>query len=116
MSSGLSNEVYLSEENKSDYDCDEEIPSDDWFYGKLYFPVKNIESLIEIMSKGLKKFIDTQNLGDCPPEDLGSTIDLWFDHDSLRNDYFDHLVDEKDFDQFCVTVIFNATGVNIDTK
>ena len=42
------------------------------------------------------------------PEDLCHTLDLWCQHDSERNNYFDYLIDGPvSFDDFSVNVITN---------
>lgn len=88
---------------------EEEMPEDQYFYGKLTEPVKDIDTLIEIMSNGIKsynKYAETRN--DISIIDFADIIDSWFDHDSVRNDYFDHLLKNNDFDKFTEDVISKA--------
>ena len=97
------------------FDEEEESPPDTWFYGELTEPVKDVDALTKIMVKGIKKFkkyLEVSELEEvCKSEELSrffSTIDLWFDHDSLRNKYFDELIKEHEFDAFCSRVISQA--------
>ncbi len=94
------------------FDEEEESPPDTWFYGELTEPVKDVDALTKIMVKGIKKFkkyLEVSELEEvCENEELSSTIDLWFDHDSLRNKYFDELIKEHEFDAFCSRVISQA--------
>lgn len=95
---------------------DEESPSDKWFYGELTEPVKDVDALTKIMVEGIKRYkryLEVSELEEvCENEELSSTIDLWFDHDSLRNNYFDTLVKDDEFDAFCSRVISQAFGNN----
>ena len=94
------------------FDEEEESPPDTWFYGELTEPVKDVDALTKIMVEGIKKFkkyLEVSELEEvCENEELSSTIDLWFDHDSLRNKYFDELIKEHEFDAFCSRVISQA--------
>ena len=97
------------------FDEEEESPPDTWFYGEITEPVKDVDTLTNIMVKGIRKFkkyLEVSELEEvCKSEELSrffSTIDLWFDHDSLRNNYFDELIKEHEFDAFCSRVISQA--------
>ena len=96
------------EEVKS-FDEEEESPPDTWFYGELTEPVKNVDTLTNIMVEGIRKFkkyLEASELEEvCENDELSSIIDLWFDHDSLRNKYFDELIKEDEFDTFYSRVI-----------
>tara|TARA_B110000259_G_scaffold176492_1_gene212699 strand:+ start:2618 stop:3109 length:492 start_codon:yes stop_codon:yes gene_type:complete len=96
--------------SESCYSLDEEeMPEDQFFYGKLTESVKNIDTLVEIMSNGIKsykKHMETKN--DTATIDFADILDSWFDHDNLRNNYFDHLLKDKDFDKFAEVVISKA--------
>lgn len=75
-----------------------EFPSDRFFYGELTEKVSNIDELIEIMSRGilkLKNYMKTTEKVDVLPEDLVTTLDYWFQHDSERENYFDYLISEQ---------------------
>lgn len=94
------------------FDEEEESPPDTWFYGELTEPVKDIDALTKIMVEGIKRFkkyLEVSELEEvCENEELSSTIDLWFEHDSDRDNYFDKLVKEDEFDAFCSRVISQA--------
>ena len=94
------------------FDEEEESPPDTWFYGELTEPVKDVDTLTNIMVEGIRKFkkyLEVSELEEvCENDELSSTIDSWFDHDSLRNNYFDELVKEDEFDAFCSRVISQA--------
>ena len=91
---------------------EEESPPDQWFYGELTEQVKDVDVLTNIMVEGIKKFkkyLEVSELEEvCENEDLSSTIDLWFDHDSLRNNYFYELFKEDEYVAFCSRVISQA--------
>ena len=97
-------------EPESDSD-EEELPCDTFFYGSLNDKVVSLDELSVIMTKGLKKFKDymlEKEGEEMLPEDLCHTLDLWCQHDSERNNYFDHLInDPVSFDNFSVNVITN---------
>ena len=97
-------------EPESDSD-EEEFPCDTFFYGSLDDKVVSLDELSVIMTKGLKKFKDymlEKEGEEMLPEDLCHTLDLWCQHDSERNNYFDHLInDPVSFDDFSVNVITN---------
>ena len=94
------------------FDEEEESPPDTWFYGELTEPVKDVDALTKIMVEGIKRFkkyLEVSELEEvCENDELSSTIDSWFDHDSLRNKYFDELIKEDEFDAFCSRVISQA--------
>ena len=97
-------------EPESDSD-EEEFPCDTFFYGSLDDNVLSLDELSVIMTKGLKKFKDymlEKEGEEMLPEDLCHTLDLWCQHDSERNNYFVHLIDNPvSFDDFSVNVITN---------
>ena len=77
-----------------------EFPPDRFFYGDLTEKVSNIDELIEIMSRGilkLKNYMKTTEKVEVTPEDLVTTLDYWFQHDSERENYFDYLISEQPF-------------------
>ena len=94
------------------FDEEEESPPDTWFYGELTEPVKDVDALTKIMVEGIKRFkkyLEVSELEEvCENDELSSTIDSWFDHDSLRNKYFDEIIKEDEFDAFCSKVISQA--------
>ena len=63
------------------------------------------------MRKGINKYTNSMEkaFGYAPSDDaLRVQLDLWFQHDSERNDYFDHLIDENSnhsFDKVCKLII-----------
>jgi len=99
---------YSEPETDSD---EEEFPCDTFFYGSLDDKVVSLDELTIIMTKGLKKFKDymlEKEGEEMLPEDLCHTLDLWCQHDSERNNNFDHLInDPVSFDDFSVNVITN---------
>jgi hypothetical protein len=48
-----------------------------------------------------------------PKDDLSSLLDLWLEHDSLRENRFDHLFveDDQDLDEIVDSVIDNTVGL-----
>jgi hypothetical protein len=75
-----------------------EFPPDRFFYGDLTEKVSNIDELIEIMSRGilkLKNYMKTTENVEVTPEDLVTTLDYWFQHDSERENHFDYLISEQ---------------------
>ena len=106
-----SNKKYRNySEPDSDSD-DEEFPSDTFFYGLLNKKIVSLEELSIIMTKGLKKFKDYMLVKEGEvilKENLCYTLDLWCQHDSDRNNYFDYLFDgEVSVDNFLLEVIRN---------
>ena len=106
-----------------------EFPPDRFFYGELTEKVSNIDELIEIMSRGilkLKNYMKTTEKVDVLPEDLVTTLDYWFQHDSERENYFDYLISDESnpssailFDNISQNIIQNvedAEKVVEDTK
>jgi len=97
----------------SDSDDDEEFPSDTHFYGVLSEKIKSIDELVDVMTKGIQKYKEYMHLqtdAEILPEDLVTTLDYWFQHDSERNDYFDYLISQKSapavaFDKVAVRVL-----------
>ena len=72
--------------NDDEDDCDG--PPDTFFYGELTKKVRDIDQLVEIMSKGLDKYKNSmkQAFGYTPSDDaLRCQLDLWFQHDNERN-------------------------------
>jgi len=97
------------------FNDEEESPPDQWFYGELTYQVKDVDALTSIMVEGIKRFkkyLEVSELEEvCENEELSSIIDLWFDHDSLRNNYFYKLFKEDEEDEylaFCSRVISQA--------
>ena len=94
------------------FDDEDESPSDVWFYGELTELVKEVDTLTTIMVEGIKKFkkyLEVSELEEvCENDELSSTIELWFEHDSYRNNYFHRLVKHDEFETFCTRVISQA--------
>ena len=105
-------EVEKFAEEVKKFDETEESPPDDWFYGKLDEPVKDIGCLTDLMVTGIKRFKNYMEISsiqeDCAIDELDSTLDLWVEHDSLRKNYFNNLVNEDEFDEFYANVISQA--------
>lgn len=100
-------------------DCDG--PPDTFFYGELTKKVRDIDQLVEIMSKGIDKYkiCMKKTFGYTPSDDaLRVQLDLWFDHDSNSNDYFDHLVENSNipFEKLCGRIIGNESDVESDDE
>lgn len=101
------------DETDSDSDEEEELPSDTHFYGVLSEKIKNIDELVDVMTNGIKKYKEymlTQKDTEMLPEDLVTTLDYWFQHDSERNDYFDYLISQESapavaFDNVAVRIL-----------
>ena len=101
------------DETDSDSDEEDELPSDTYFYGVLSEKIKNIDELVDVMTNGIKKYKEymlTHNNTEILPEDLVTTLDYWFQHDSERNDYFDYLISQESapavaFDKVAVRIL-----------
>ena len=101
------------DETDSDSDEEDELPSDTHFYGVLSEKIKNIDELVDVMTNGIKKYKEymlTHNNTEILPEDLVTTLDYWFQHDSERNDYFDYLISQESapavaFDKVAVRIL-----------
>lgn len=79
-------------------DDDDDFPPDTYFYGKLTKKIKDVDELVKVMSKGIKKYksyMKTKEGAELSKEDLKNTLDGWFEHDSDRDNYFDYLVDKS---------------------
>ena len=106
--------------NDEDDDDDDEFPSDNFFYGNLTEKITDIDTLIQIMTKGVKKYkeyMKTKENVELLPEDIVTTLDLWFQHDNERNDYFDYLISQESapavvFDKISVRIIQEAEDQN----
>jgi hypothetical protein len=85
---------------------------DTYFYGELNQPVKNLNEVLEIMTRGVEKLLknDTKMYSDVTftSENFGDVVDRWFEHDSDHENYFDHLIsghdDEAKFEDFLQTI------------
>ena len=100
------------DETDSDSDEEDELPSDTYFYGVLNEKIKNIDELVDVMTNGIKKYKEymlTHNNKEILPEDLVTTLDYWFQHDSERNDYFDYLISQESAPE----VAFDKVSVRI---
>ena len=103
----------VDDETDSDSDDDEEFPPDTYFYGVLSEKIKTIDELVDVMSKGIRKYKEymmTQKNKEMLPEDLVTTLDYWFQHDNERNDYFDYLISQEsappvDFDKVAARIL-----------
>jgi serine/threonine protein kinase len=99
--------------NNNNNDDDDDFPPDTYFYGKLTKKIKDVDELVKVMSKGIKKYksyMKTKEGVELSKEDLKNTLDGWFEHDSDRDNYFDYLVDKSglSFDAISDKII-NAT-------
>ena len=90
---------------------EDEFPPDDFFIGKLNENVKDIITLKKIMTDAIIKFknyMKNHENEDVLVDDLASTLDLWFQHDNERNNYFDHLIkDDNHFKKFVISILEN---------
>lgn len=93
---------------------DDEFPSDAFFYGNLTKKVKDVDELVKIMGKGIrkyKKYMKKKENVDLTSDELKMTLDKWFQHDNERYNYFDYLVDENSensensFENICERII-----------
>jgi hypothetical protein len=101
----------VNDVDEDDEDDEEEHP-DTYFYGELTKKVKNIKQLVKIMSKGIEKYKSWKKIVSdkvLTKTELCAHLDLWFQHDSDRNDYFDHLLDKHNisFENICELIIIN---------
>ena len=99
--------------NSNSNNNDDDFPPDTYFYGKLTKKIKDVDELVKVMSKGIKKYksyMKTKEGAELSKEDLKNTLDGWFEHDSDRDNYFDYLVDKSglSFDAISDKII-NAT-------
>ena len=105
--------------NDDDDDDDDEFPPDDYFYGKLTKKVEDVDELVKIMSKGIKKYkkyMKKKEGVELTNEELKTTLDLWFEHDSLRQNYFDYLAEPgESFDNISNKII-HASSKTKKTK
>ena len=94
---------------KNNNNDDDEFPPDDYFYGKLTKKVEDVDELVKIMSKGIKKYkkyMKKKEGVELTNEELKTTLDLWFEHDSLRENYFDYLAEPgESFDNISNKII-----------
>jgi hypothetical protein len=116
-------ETLVNVEPGEQYSEDEEaeFPPDRFFYGELTEKVSNIDELVEIMSRGilkLKNYMRETEKVEVAPEDLVTTLDYWFQHDSERDNYFDYLISEQPnptsavlFDKVSQKIIQNVEDV-----
>ena len=93
---------------------DDEFPSDAFFYGNLTKKVKDVDELVKIVGKGIrkyKKYMKKKENVDLTSDELKMTLDKWFQHDNERYNYFDYLVDENSensensFENICERII-----------
>ena len=94
-------------------------PQDVWFYGEITEPLKDLDMLTNIIGNGFRKLIKYHKVSEImdgidnmvisdPMYVLSSTFDSWLEHDSERNDYFDHMVTEYQFDRILKDAILKA--------
>ena len=105
--------VKKTKNEEDEDDCDG--PPDTFFYGNLTKKVRDIDQLVEIMSKGIDKYKSSMKkaFGYTPSDDaLRNQLELWFEHDSNSNPiYFDHLVKNSNisFEKLCGRIIGNES-------
>lgn len=84
--------------NNNSNNNDDDFPPDTYFYGKLTKKIKDVDELVKVMSKGIKKYksyMKTKEGVELSKEDLKNTLDGWFEHDSDRDNNFDYLVEKS---------------------
>ena len=84
--------------NNNNNNDDDDFPPDTYFYGKLTKKIKDVDELVKVMSKGIKKYksyMKTKEGAELSKEDLKNTLDGWFEHDSDRDNNFDYLVEKS---------------------
>ena len=87
-----------SNSNSNSNNNDDDFPPDTYFYGKLTKKIKDVDELVKVMSKGIKKYksyMKTKEGAELSKEDLKNTLDGWFEHDSDRDNNFDYLVEKS---------------------
>ena len=103
-----------TKKTKKEENGDDEFPSDAFFYGTLTKKVKDVDELVKIMGKGIrkyKKYMKKKENVDLTSDELKMTLDKWFQHDNERKNYFDYLVDENSensensFENICDRII-----------
>jgi hypothetical protein len=78
---------------------------DEYYLGQIP-PTISKDELIRRMAKGILKFhIDNDNTMGETLKEIGNILDLWFDHDANRENNFDYLVTEYEFDDFIKEVV-----------
>lgn len=81
-------------------DCDsiEDFEADNFYYGELTEKL-TMENIHLVMTSGIIKFESRHNVT-LSKTDVGEILDLWFEHDSNKNNFFDFLIDKKNFENF----------------
>jgi len=88
----------VNNNNNNNNNDDDDFPPDTYFYGKLTKKIKDVDELVKVMSKGIKKYksyMKTKEGVELSKEDLKNTLDGWFKHDSDRDNNFDYLVEKS---------------------
>ncbi len=88
-----------------------EPKSDKEYYGKISSSV-TADNLVEIMAKGFANYRShykcfTKETIEINSETVGQLLDLWFQHDYNRDDLFDHMIPDDDFDSFVDKVVIS---------
>ena len=97
-SNSNSNNNSNNNNNNNNNNDDDDFPPDTYFYGKLTKKIKDVDELVKVMSKGIKKYksyMKTKEGAELSKEDLKNTLDGWFEHDSDRDNNFDYLVEKS---------------------
>lgn len=114
----------------------EYTPKDDeWYYGpinldttleptmdkngvKVFHTVRNPltwDRLADIMAKGVIRFhldmLAETGTSDSLEAIVEEDMERWFEHDSVKEDTFDHLVPENRWDEFCDLVLQRAYSI-----
>lgn len=79
--------------------CEEE-PGDDFFYGVLTEKIESKEKLSEIMIKGVTKYMVCYDLEKDMINQGLDMLDRFFEHDGLRENYFDFLLPNDESHEF----------------
>lgn len=71
---------------------------DEYFYGVLNTKINSLEELLPIMVNGAKKLKEVDS--SLSWDEICDFIDGWFAHDRDRENYFEHLTEDMNEEQF----------------
>lgn len=71
---------------------------DTYFYGVLNTKINSLEELLPIMVNGAKKLKEVDPT--LSWDEISEFIDGWFDHDCNSENYFEHLTENMNEEQF----------------
>lgn len=92
------NSIEFEQNNKRQNFLDIEDLRDDYFYGKLNIKINSLEELLPIMVNGAKKLKEVDP--SLSWDEISDFIASWFDHDRNNENYFEHLTEDMNEEQF----------------